>query len=156
MDTIPISSPPGPRPILIFLSLPQEYHCPSLRDTIHPPAGAAPRCPCNRFHILHARVAPTRSFRTQKEGTRPSPTAKSIIPYRKFPRILYAIVGASTARPAVKCFVFAEIRCESAPCTARTCNARPYVKFHYPSPAKTKKQAHFCGPVGHYFVFRLG
>ena len=35
-------------------------------------------------------------------------------------------VGASIARPAVECIVFAENRCEIVHGTARTANGRPY------------------------------
>ena len=35
------------------------------------------------------------------------------------------------ARPAVKCFVFAETRCEFVPGTVRTANGCPYNKIEY-------------------------
>ena len=63
----------APPPYSLFLLLLQEYHCPSLRDTIHPPCRGGAPMPLQPFSHSARRGDPTRSFRTQKEGARPSP-----------------------------------------------------------------------------------
>ena len=58
LDTIPISSPQSRRPILIFLALRQEYHCPPLQDTL---------CLGHRFHQTH-RCGSTQGFPRGEAG----------------------------------------------------------------------------------------